>query len=130
MSRHTKGPWTVDERYEDAVSVIGADGFEVADIATTATSPAWFEKHPDTHWGNDETSHVERSMEEATANARLIAAAPDLFMVCQLAVTNEVKVDGLRGSGMVDDAEIKAIRAIAKAARDAIAKTQEPTHAK
>ena len=64
---------------------------------------------------------IKTKLSEQIANAHLIAAAPLLYEACQLAVVNEVAVDGLRGSGMVDDAEIKALRAIAKSATAAIA---------
>lgn len=53
---------------------------------------------------------------------RLSAAASDLLAVCRLAVANEVKADALRGSGMVDYAHVKALRAVARAARAAITK--------
>lgn len=58
------------------------------------------------------------------ANARLIAAAPDLLKACRLAVANEATADELRNSGMVDYVDIKALRAIAAAARAAIAKAE------
>lgn len=57
-------------------------------------------------------------------DARLIAAAPELYEACKLAVFNEKKADDLRNSGMVDNVDIKALRSIASAARAAIAKAE------
>ncbi len=53
----TKGPWSIDPRYPN--DVVGADG---RDVAETHLSPG----------------HV-RPLDERTANARLIAAAPEMY---------------------------------------------------
>lgn len=61
------------------------------------------------------------------AKAQLMSAAPELLAACKLAVLNEEKADALRGSGVVDFSDIKALRAVAEAARAAIAKAESPT---
>lgn len=80
----TKGPWETHKGY-----VFGADGYEVADISETSLSKKYLVegklKRGCQHWGNDETSHIERSEEECEANARLMAAAPALLKACQTA---------------------------------------------
>ena len=74
MSGHTKGPWVMD-RYQQLRS---PDGVQVG------------------VWGAG-ISWVSRS-DEAEANARLIAAAPDLLEACKALVAAmrryEVEVDG------------------------------------
>lgn len=71
MTKHTPGPWTMHPR--------GKDGAEVRAI----TSVAWC--------GIALTHGVSGSQviraDEAQANARLIAAAPDLLAACELMLT-------------------------------------------
>lgn len=70
---------------------------------------------------------IECAINSYTRNTRdPLAAAEgdllrDLLELAELAVTNERKADELRDSGMVDYVDIKALRAIASAARAAIA---------
>jgi hypothetical protein len=62
MSAHTKGPWQVHSEYNPWVVIgnIGTYGFDsICDC--------------------DQDSHSKLSNEEAKANARLIAAAPELL---------------------------------------------------
>ena len=60
MSAHTPGPWRTDPEVDDQ-SVIGPDGFMLADCAIFSLQDG------------------APSSERCTANARLIAAAPDLL---------------------------------------------------
>lgn len=77
--KHTPGPWTVDETYSDASGVLGADGFPVAEIEVFAVLPGYSTKFGRKHWAGDEgRSYIERDTEECEANARLIAAAPEM----------------------------------------------------
>lgn len=106
MSKHSPAPWYVEERR------ITGDPYVMDAHDLPVARPLGTDK------------------EELLANGHLIAAAPDLLAVCELAVVNERKADDVRGSGMVDDADIKALRAIARAARAAIAKArnESPDH--
>jgi hypothetical protein len=71
---YTPGPWKIGKRD----SVVGADGFEVCD---PDQGPFLSEKFNSAkkHWGSTPGSHIERSEEEIRSNARLIAAAPELY---------------------------------------------------
>ena len=69
MSKHTPGPWSV-RRWSWPTEVTGSIHQVIsADRFPTAFVPAWDEPNP---------GEVEAS-EEAKANARLIAAAPELL---------------------------------------------------
>jgi hypothetical protein len=87
MGKHTPGPWTVYEA-----------GFSVADA-----------------WGHVLSTDVEGRMpEEAAANARLIAAAPELLAALEALLS--VYQGFAPWEGEVErQAEIKARAAIAKA---------------
>lgn len=58
--------------------------------------------------------------------ARACAAVAGLVEVCQLAIMNEKKADELRDTGIVDAVDIRALRAIANAARSALAAARVP----
>ncbi|HKB54226.1 MAG TPA: hypothetical protein VKD22_09510 [Ramlibacter sp.] len=60
MSTHTPGPWTADEFDEDQTCVWSAGGILVCHACTVDA--------------------------EGEANARLVAAAPDLLEACRLAL--------------------------------------------
>lgn len=79
MTQHTPGPWTLDERYAPMTGIVGADGFSVADVEDICISPTWQEANQGRHWGSADESHIERPEAEVEANARLIAAAPELL---------------------------------------------------
>lgn len=63
MSAHTKGPWTCTPRFQDKVDVIHAEpkkpGAASLTVARVVVRDSW--------------------LHEQTANARLIAASPDLL---------------------------------------------------
>ena len=76
--QHTPGPWRVSTRYEDSWNVIDSNGF-CLDDSPMSILDGW----PDLgyeHWGRAPgVTYIERSIAERNANARLIAAAPDLL---------------------------------------------------
>lgn len=79
--RFSKGPWTVDETYVDVDgAILGADGFPVCSTEQTAILPGYDQKLGVRHWSDHEgEAFITRRPEEVQANARLIAAAPDLY---------------------------------------------------
>ena len=80
MSKHTPEPWTIDKTYNEISDVLGGDGFPVAEIRSTAVLPGYSEKFNRQHWAGDEgRSYIERPGAEVAANARLIAAAPEMY---------------------------------------------------
>ena len=81
MSKHTPGPWTVIDQDESTINVRGPDEEFVADVADGFYN---------------ESGYVRGY--EVEANARLIAAAPDLLACLQRTVrfwdqlnTNDIK---------------------------------------
>lgn len=75
---HTPGPWVVRDTGDQ---VLAPDGFPVANIEYMAVLPHWDVHYPEAqHWSRMEgKTFVERSDAEVAANARVIAAAPDLL---------------------------------------------------
>ena len=59
--------------------------------------------------------------DSAEADARIIAAAPAMLAALEAILAIEVRADGLRGSGMVDDSDLKALRVCAGQARRVLA---------
>jgi hypothetical protein len=96
--KHTPGPWTVDPHFLD--DIMAADGLDVATVVLTG-------------------EHC-RDMPERRANARLIAAAPELLEACKeaalfmrSAIEDRVMLEGFdpeshHGLKMVRAAIIKA----------------------
>lgn len=96
MSKHTPGPWAV---HGDIGTLIGSDDRKMM-LAEVLY------KHVVTEWG--------RPLDEAQANARLIAAAPDLLAVVESAANWFGELGNDDGAqGLLDD--LRA--AIAKATK-------------
>ena len=76
MTKHTPGPWTVAKatRYVHHADMLDANGFGIASI-----------------WGRAET-------EAAAANARLIAAAPQMLAVLRAIRCTLPGLDGDKGN--------------------------------
>ena len=70
MSPHTPGPWKVEQsqEYESTYTIVNGPGFL-------------------SHWVNPNAE------EEEAANARLIAAAPDLLVACRMALNDRMYKD-------------------------------------
>jgi hypothetical protein len=74
MNAHTPGPWRIDRRGSHN-PLIETDGLTVAEVLDDC--------HPDA--------------EQQEANARLIAAAPELLAACQAAIDAAVEYGGWHG---------------------------------
>lgn len=85
--KHTPGQWVVSDRHEDVTNVLDADGFPIAICEAAPILEGWSEKYPKlNHWASAvplSRTQRERSDSEREANARLIAAAPDLLYACK-----------------------------------------------
>ena len=86
---HTPGPWTYPGGTGNFVG--GPDRLRIADLGG-----------------------LERSPEERQANARLIAAAPDLLAACN-SVLDSVPFASYRGDGELEECEARLKAAILKA---------------
>lgn len=102
MSKHTPGPWEVAENDDEFECV---DIFDMGLMAIiddlgdpVAHVESWVDDGDDKH-------------EEAMANARLIAAAPDLLSACEM-MLDQLKCDYLEPDG---ERWSYALEAIAKA---------------
>lgn len=78
-AKHTAGPWVVSTRYEDETTVLDSDGFILADTDDMLVLEGWSDTGAG-HWSErpGETCRA-ISTEEAKANTRLIASAPELL---------------------------------------------------
>lgn len=90
---HTKGPWEIG--HPSMMTVFGSHGFigsdKVDQIVARCDSSIMFRR------GATESE----LFHEAQANARLIAAAPDLLEACQLAIdqsTNRIVIGVLKNA--------------------------------
>jgi hypothetical protein len=108
MSAHTPGPWTVHERH----APYSVWGFGTAENTQVAACRVLLD---DGTWDR----YFAGTSDECVANARLIAAAPELLAALHQAVAIIrvfVDVDDTRWSHLRDAAELQAIEAaIAKA---------------
>jgi hypothetical protein len=112
MAGHTPGPWSVGPTHHES------------------EGKSWLFYSDQTHIlapnGLTDVAIVEAGEEEGQANARLIAAAPDLLAACECALyLGEIAVrNGLEGFGKADEDEIVADHVILKAIRQAITKAK------
>lgn len=91
MSGFTPGPWIASDYYSDATTIIDGSGFSVADAPRCIIREGW----PDMgfqHWADSTEAHRWISEDEQRANARLIAAAPELLEVLQSIMTTDDEV--------------------------------------
>lgn len=79
MNKHTPGPWTAIAAYEDEFDVVDPRGFRIVEAVSTPILIEWEKALQIDHWADSDDSHIELSTEEQNANARLIAAAPELL---------------------------------------------------
>lgn len=84
--KNTSGPWELggvgENLFDDAISVtiIGADGFPVAEVERTVILPDYPERLGVLHWADAPgKAFIERSTEEVAANANLIKASPEIY---------------------------------------------------
>jgi len=99
MSKHTPGPWTFvpDDREDGILGVVWGEGWPIAEIYSDILDP-----------------------EEAEADTRLIAAAPELLAALQGLYADQVDYLTLNNLGGMDNHWMKAARAaIAKATGEA-----------
>lgn len=79
----TPGPWSVHQYYSDAACVTDSDGMTIVTAEKVGILLGWPDKGFE-HWG-DEGAHRDISQDEQAANAKLIAASPELLEACQRA---------------------------------------------
>jgi len=90
--KHTPGPWAVDEfpDYVDGsdMEVLDANHFPIADVRASPIINRWPERFPEMdHWAagaDDGRTQIYRAQDELLANARLIAAAPDMLAALKM----------------------------------------------
>lgn len=102
--KHTPGPWRIAE-------VEGGDPWQYE--VRAGTIPNYYGVVAKVY-----------GIGEPNANARLIAAAPDLYEALQHIGKLEGQADEYSGAGMVDSAHVKALRSASKIARAALAKAE------
>lgn len=78
-TKFTPGPWEAVDHYSDELSVVDSRGFEIAEAPATAILLDYSDKLGIKHWAHSPDASLDLSADEQAANARLIAAAPELL---------------------------------------------------
>lgn len=77
-AQHTAAQWTISPT--DTTSILDENGFCIAETTLTAVLNDWADVPGVTHWSSRPgVTYRDLSEEEAEANARLIAASPEMF---------------------------------------------------
>lgn len=106
----TPGPWTATEYYVDSTDVVDSNGFSHVSATNLAVLSGWHEKGY-SHWSDSEKAHRQIPREEQRANARLIAAAPDLLYSLQKLLTEyKFTRSQLNGDTEEDLADVLCVR--------------------
>lgn len=120
-TKHTPGPWSAIKVYSDAVSVVDAGGFELVETENIAILSEYSKKLNISHWEQSEDAYRVLNDEEQAANARLIAAAPELLQALQKLLDLQVAKKELEyldkgiGTKTPNAAWLEARSAVAKA---------------
>jgi len=112
--KHTPGPWQLSciDGVEDSLMVGGGnDGSDiVADIRTYENDISETQNSPQQMWVKKRLAELEKKEKEAHANARLIAAAPELLEMCKLFEECMETIDG--NDGYDASYELAKVRAV------------------
>lgn len=122
---HTPGPWTVEEEwYSDAFPVVDARGFQIVEAQDMPILLGYTERLGIGHWAEKPgEAYLELDSDEVLANARLIAAAPELLAALKPFAEEPISDDAYCHRGVVPKGEcIRCSRIIA--ARAAIQKAK------
>lgn len=122
-AKHTPGPWTSGSARTGRV--FGADGYEVCDPTQGPHLHVDYDSDRG-HWATTPGAYVDRTDEEIEANARLIAAAPDLLEGAALIARLETNEETLERTGdqQSGDDAVETLSGLIHKARALVAKAE------